>query len=218
VIKAVLLDVGGTLLEVNPSVGEIYARVAVQYGINEDPKVLQKRFRDAWVLQKKKGRHQDKGGWDEIVNEVFAPYPLDNKDELVEKVYDAFRAPDVWHLFPEVIPTIETLKSRGLSLSIASNWDDRLPALLDEMNLTPYFDHQFISFAVGYSKPHPQFFQTALNTLRLSPSEILHVGDDAQDDVVGASALGIHTLLINRKAPSTKPRVISSLAEIPRYL
>ncbi len=41
-------------------------------------------------------------------------------------------------------------------------------------------------------------FELALEKTGLTPEEVMHIGDSISSDVKGASALGIHTLWLNR--------------------
>ena len=48
-MRAVCFDVGGTLIEPWPSVGHVYAEVAVQFGITDiAPDALNMQFAAAW--------------------------------------------------------------------------------------------------------------------------------------------------------------------------
>ena len=46
--KAVFFDVGGTLLRVEPSVGEVYAKHARSFGFRGSGEELDRRFRKQW--------------------------------------------------------------------------------------------------------------------------------------------------------------------------
>jgi FMN phosphatase YigB (HAD superfamily) len=46
--KAVFFDVGGTLLRVHPSVGEVYAELARDFGFSGSPDALDEQFRLQW--------------------------------------------------------------------------------------------------------------------------------------------------------------------------
>ena len=47
-------------------------------------------------------------------------------------------------------------------------------------------------------KPRKELFELALKKTGLAPEEVIHIGDSISSDVKGASALGIHTLWLNR--------------------
>lgn len=72
------------------------------------------------------------------------------------------------------------------------------------------------SAAVGYQKPDPAIFTTALSTLGVAPAEALHVGDRRVEDLDGARSAGLQALLLDRspQAEATDD-VITTLAQIP---
>ena len=51
---------------------------------------------------------------------------------------------------------------------------------------------------VGVDKPRPQIFLAALERANVSPHEAAHVGDQPDVDVVGAKALGMKPVLLDR--------------------
>ena len=51
---------------------------------------------------------------------------------------------------------------------------------------------------VGVGKPDPRIFQAAAKALGVALDEVLHVGDDAHLDVVGAMECGMQAVWINR--------------------
>ena len=51
---------------------------------------------------------------------------------------------------------------------------------------------------VGVGKPDPRIFQAASDRLGLAPEMVLHVGDDAHLDVIGAMQTGMQTVWVNR--------------------
>jgi putative hydrolase of the HAD superfamily len=48
---------------------------------------------------------------------------------------------------------------------------------------------------VGYLKPHPLIFQTALRCVGTQPDETVFVGDDPEADIVGAHKAGLRAVL-----------------------
>jgi HAD superfamily hydrolase (TIGR01549 family) len=78
-------------------------------------------------------------------------------------------------------------------LALVSNFDHspHARAMLDRYNLTPFFEAVVISAEVGFKKPDPRIFQPALSTLKLSPEEVVYVGD-SDEDVEAARAAGIY--------------------------
>ena len=69
-------------------------------------------------------------------------------------------------------------------------------------------DALITSEQVGVLKPEPAIYQVALRRLNARPAETVMVGDNWQADVVGALAVGIRPLWLNRTgAPRLLPHV-----------
>jgi putative hydrolase of the HAD superfamily len=100
--------------------------------------------------------------------------------------------------FPDAEPALAELRSRGLSLWCVSNWDVSLGEVLERAGLASMLDGVLTSAAAGARKPEPAIFARALEQAGCSPAEAVHVGDTPEEDVAGARAAGIRTLLIDR--------------------
>jgi putative hydrolase of the HAD superfamily len=201
----VLFDVGGTLLHVRDSLGAIYARAAAQHGLDVDPVEIEHRFRVAWEESLARARARDhvcsddilRNEWFLIVRRAFGrSVPDDLMPALFEHLYERFVTPSAWILAAGVRRTITRLRSRGLRLGILSNWDSRLPATLERLELLDLFDFVVVSYAVGYEKPHPSMFAEAIRRAEVEPARILHVGDSWESDIQPARELGMRTLWV----------------------
>ena len=214
-IKAVTFDVGGTLIEPWPSVGHVYAEVAARHGLKAfSPEQLNARFKDAWRSRERFDyTRQD---WAELVDEVFgSPIATAPGGLFFAELYERFAQPDAWHVFDDVVPTLDALASRGIRLAVISNWDERLRGLLSRLNLDRYFEALAISCEVGFPKPSRAIFQQAAADLDLRAGAILHVGDSFELDVEGAKAAGFHALQIHRTTRTAPNKDLHSLAELP---
>ena len=129
------------------------------------------------------------------------------------ELYDRFAEPDAWHIYEDVLPTLDLLASREIKLAIISNWDERLRPLLHKLKLDHYFEAFAISLEVGFPKPSPVIFEHAANRLGLPASSILHVGDSSEMDIAGANAAGFqaHPNPSSLRAPTSG---LHSLAEL----
>jgi putative hydrolase of the HAD superfamily len=152
------------------------------------------------------------------VSDVFEPFAKTLPAGLFDSIYEAFREPSAWFVFPDVRATLEELRRMKIRLAVASNWDERLPDLLGALGLEHSFERLFVSYFHGSVKPAPEFFSRAAATMKLAPEQILHVGDDTDEDFEGASAAGMRAVLVDRSRPTNPPNRISSLAELPRYI
>ncbi len=217
-IKAVLFDAGGTLLKPHPSVGRVYSEIAAKHRVYMEDDDVEKKFRAAWKKHKAAGNKMDKEWWRAVVMDVFEGEVFKDADAFFDGLYSAFAEPSRWRIFPDVVPTLTELRNRGITLAIASNWDDRLPKLLRELALSPYFDNQFISSFVGHVKPEAAFFNHALKMMGLEAGDVVHVGDDAVEDLSGAAGVGIKAVLLDRNAKESRGDTINTLADLVRLV
>ena len=207
-------DVGGTLLEPFPPVGQIYADAAVAYGYpGFSADLLKQRFVAAW--RKFDDFNYTRSAWAQLVDATFEGLIEQLPSEtFFPELYERFARPEVWRVFPDVFPTLEKLGSAGVKLAIISNWDERLRPLLHALRLASYFDPIIISCEVGCCKPSPGIFQTTADKLGLPPQEILHVGDNPENDADGARAAGFQACLLLRGSQTSGPGQIQSLDEL----
>ena len=65
---------------------------------------------------------------------------------------------------------------------------------LIQLDLLDYFPTRIYSSVVAVRKPHPRIFRTALKQLKLSPADVLFVGDRLRMDICGAKWSGMRTV------------------------
>ena len=68
------------------------------------------------------------------------------------------------------------------------------------IGISQYFRACISAQAFGVGKPDPRIFHAAAGAVGLAPANVLHVGDDAQLDVLGALNAGMQTVWVNRAA------------------
>lgn len=225
--SAITLDAGNTLLYCDPSPPEIYAHHLGRHGPSVRAEDVGPVFAEAWAEMQRRtpagaDRYGSKPGgeiewWGEFVREVLRrlshPAPW---RPLLGDLYEAFCAVDVWHVFPEVSDTLGRLTENGIPLAVISNWDRRLPEILDNLGLTNFFDVITVSSLAGVEKPATEIFSGTLERLGVSATATLHVGDSPLDDYYGAEEAGMIPVLIDRHREFADDgfRRIESLAEL----
>lgn len=63
--------------------------------------------------------------------------------------------------------------------------------------LKPYFNFIFTAEKVGFKKPNPKIFETAMKTAGSTPCSSLMIGDSFEADIKGALKLGMQALHFN---------------------
>ena len=212
-IKAIFFDAAGTLFYLTKTVGDHYALIGREVGLNLDAQKLERAFHVAWQQRPRRPpidgprENDDKGWWRELVDHVFdqvAPSVSEiDRDSFFEVAYEHFAEPGVWELYPEVHGVLEELAPH-FRLAVISNFDGRLRFILQNLGISKYFDHVFISSEFGADKPDPEIFRRALKVMKLKADEVLHVGDDPGRDWEAAAAAGMSVFRLDRPKNSLR--------------
>ena len=207
-IKAIFFDAAGTLIKPTRRVGESYAIFAQKYGMRVSSGEIAERFRVCFPsapplafpgASAEAIEELERAWWKELVRRVWEPWDrFQQFDEYFEELFAYFAQPETWTIYPEVVETLSALGERGLILSVISNFDSRLIAILEGLGLAQWFEHIFVSSQVGYAKPDRQIFLTALERHNLKAGDALHVGDSEEKDLRGANEAGLMGVLVER--------------------
>jgi putative hydrolase of the HAD superfamily len=213
VIKAILFDAAGTLFYLTKTVGNHYAYVGREVGLDLDAQELDRAFHAAWKQMPRRPAidgpraNDDKGWWRELVGRMFDQVvpslsELD-RDNFFEIAYEHFAEAGVWKLYPEVLEVLEQLRPR-FQLAVISNFDGRLRFILQHLGISNYFSHVFISSELGADKPDPEIFRRGLTLMHLDANEVLHVGDDLERDWKAAKEAGLSVFQLDRPKNSLR--------------
>jgi putative hydrolase of the HAD superfamily len=87
----------------------------------------------------------------------------------------------------------------GYRLAIVSNVHEAylVPSHLEKMGLRNRFDAVVLSIEVGWRKPHPEIYATALEALGAQADQAVFVGDRHSADYLGPERVGIKSFLID---------------------
>jgi len=120
-------------------------------------------------------------------------------DAALEELHAYHQQSNLWELLPpDVLPALTALRARGLKLTVVSNANGRLSALLDRLRVASCFDCVLDSHDEGVEKPDPRFFEIALERSGARPETTIHVGDLYQVDVLGARSAGLRGVLLDQ--------------------
>ena len=242
-LKAVLFDLDDTLLDWSTFEGD-WAQMEQRHIQNvfdyiqrdlhplEDLEAYFAEFRtrtiDAWTSARDTLRAPNLGNVliDAAVALGVPGEKLDARRVLEEYAWDAVAGTS---MFPDVPDALRLLRDNNIQVAIVTNAYQ--PMWIRDIEIAthgilPFFPSCRISAAdVGYLKPHPTIFETALNCLGVAPEEAVFVGDDAEADVAGSQAAGLRAVLrysVRQRYAFDTPIVpdarIYSLAELPAIL
>ncbi len=203
-------DVGNTLVRPHPSVSEVVRQVLAEEGHVHDLSAIDELMPLVDEYYEDRYRSDDTFWTDENrTSQVWVGmYSLlcrklgieDGAERIAARVYEEFGDPGRWTVYPDVLPAFARLRRRGLRLGLISNWDNRLSGLMDGLGLTSELETIVSSAEVGLHKPDPRIFELACARLGVAATEAAHVGDHHYADIVGAQAIGMLPVLIDRHA------------------
>ena len=107
-------------------------------------------------------------------------------------------------------------------MALVSNFYGNMPVVLQEFQLDDLFIEVVESAVVKVRKPDPAIFRLAVETLHLSPEEVIVVGDSISKDIIPAKSVGCKTIWMRGEGwtncceDETVPdAVITTLQELP---
>jgi putative hydrolase of the HAD superfamily len=223
VIRAVLLDAHGTLLELQPPAAALQRLMAERFAVRITEAQARRAiaaeitYYRAHLHEGRDGASVDelRGRCSEVLRQALATeHVLDaiGAGEFTQTLLAALQ----FRPYPEVAGVLDDLRARGLRLVVASNWDASLAHTLDQLGLLGRLDGVVVSAQAGAPKPDAPVFERALDLAGAAANQALHVGDSLEEDIAGAARAGIRAVLVNRDNRPVPPHVpaVSSLAEL----
>lgn len=236
-IRAILFDIGGTLLDSDEPESLAYLRDGVKLAHQRlcellDPPPLARyrraylwwlarAFTKAWLARTEMNTSLE-------IWRFHKRFGIDLDDARLDEISCLLYRPMIAlaHANPGTTDALAALRDRGLLLGVISN-TIAPPQGLDEHlateGLIEYLPVRIYSCQVGVPKPNPKIFRVALQRMGAPASQTLYVGDKPRIDVRGAASVGMPTAL--RTAPGATRRRgpaadldIRQIADLLEYL
>jgi putative hydrolase of the HAD superfamily len=127
---------------------------------------------------------------------------------------------DKIRVFAEVLKALKELKHRGFKLIILTNARrEFVDAELGKLEIRGYFEHIFSSTSdFGLLKKTTNLYEKVCDACGISPSEMIHVGDDHYFDFEVPRKLGILAFYLDRTGKNTGEFVVHNLQELNNKL
>ena len=240
-IKAVLFDLGGTLIYFDGNwveVAEAANRELLQHLQEQGLQLDAQRFLDEFRARLEEYYRQREMEFIEyttahILRTLLADlgYPGVTPEMMAPALKQLYAVSQAhWKVEEDTLPTLDALQRAGYRMAVVSNASDDadVQRLVDNAGIRGYLDLVLSSAACGTRKPNPRIFQLALEHWKLTPSEAVMVGDTLGADILGARNAGIYSIWITRRAnkPANRDHAgtiqpdtqIQTLAELPGRL
>ncbi|MGQ9782146.1 MAG: HAD family hydrolase [Nitrososphaeria archaeon] len=224
-IKAVLFDLGGTLIHGNdsPDLYRAYNRLLRAHGIERTLSDIENAF--SGVYKKRVVEKILYGGgsfWAKFNLLLLKKLGVEQGASDLAKCLDR----EWWDyvdiaLYPDVLPLLKELRLRKLKLGVVTNGTESdIDTILKKVGLESFFELKVGIDTFKKVKPDREVFSGCSARLCLLPSEILFVGDSVENDYVGASDAGMNALLLDRedKVKSERLKKIRDLREVIDFI
>ena len=123
-------------------------------------------------------------------------------------------------IFPEVEDVLKECRSQGYKLIIVSNARREFINLqLKRTKIDNYFERVFSSTSdFNLTKQTVKVYQQVSSIMKISPTEMIHVGDDLLFDFVIPRKLGIKSFYLDRTSKKSGNSIIHNLRELKESL
>ena len=220
-VKAVLFDLGGTLIYTT-EIPQVYRKILEVHG-------FKRSIEEISHAQQETERNLDIQNLAVLFEEYWIRWNMqilrrlgikENMRGLAETIAERWWDYSKVELYPEVVETLQQLRSMGLKIGIVTNGlKSDYKEILRKVGLLDSFDVMVGVDTVGKMKPQKEIFLYALDKLEVSPSEAVFVGDQVRQDYEGARRAGLRPLLIDRNnLMSGDVESVGSLGEVKNYL
>jgi len=217
----IFFDLDGTLLYIRPAPEVFYQQVCQEYGLEDTglsgARAVALRFVSEHGLDY---RHDELGMWRAANREVFLYLGAGERaDECAIRFQTLFRSGSEYLLYPDVLPALDALHSRGYLLGALTGRIHSGEDELVRLGVRPYLHFVLCAGEVGVQKPDPRLYRAALARAGLPAEAVVLVGDQWVD-VEGARSVGMAPVLIVRGRPAVggEVRQAGDLRELLTWL
>lgn len=198
-IKAISLDLDDTLWPIWPTI-ERAERALHHWMVEHTPMaaalfsspVALREIRDYMMANRPDLKHDLSAVRRESIR--LALYRAGESPLLAEQAFEVFfAARQQVDLFEDALPALEFLANRYPLVSLSNGNAD-----VTRVGLGTYFKASISAREFGVGKPDPRIFHAAAGAVDTTPEHVLHLGDDATLDALGALNAGMQAGWINR--------------------
>ena len=194
-LKTVIFDIDGTLLNTEPVYMQAWMEAGKRFGYNVTREaLLQTRAVSKQIAMERLQRC------------CGADFPYDTvRKERIRIAEELFQiTPPEQLRMPGALETLTLLREKGFTLAAATSTErNQTAAHLAQGELTDFFSAIVCGDMVKKGKPEPEIFLKVAELVGAKPEECLVVGDTPAD-VLAAEAAGMKMVLIPDQVPPTE--------------
>ncbi|MDE0670168.1 MAG: HAD family hydrolase [Caldilineaceae bacterium] len=215
-MPSIVFDLDSTLLD-NSSYQDTLAEICRQ--VSElhpgvEPRQLQQANLTIWTSNKNRymtelwdGTKDTFSLGEEVWELTLAQCGIQSRSIAREaaRIHDATEAGHI-RLYADARSAVQTLQQAGIRMALVTNGPSQLQRRkIEILGIAPWFEAVLVSAEVGHSKPEPEIYMLALESLNADPKDAWFVGDNLYTDIAGANNVGMPSVWVNRTGEPLPP-------------
>ncbi|VDB96186.1 unnamed protein product [Peniophora sp. CBMAI 1063] len=208
-IRFVTFDALYTLLKPRAPIPVQYAEAFAAAGLGTlDPNEVGRSFRAAYkqVHSNKPDAAAESASsfWQDVISLTALGAGADAKatkaalPTLVPQLLQRFSTDEGYRLYPDTIESLSRLQKMEIPYGLITNSDDRILNVLScfDNRLLGAFKVWLVSDNIDMAKPDERIFRRAAVEATVERHQVVHIGDELENDYYGAMRAGMHALLL----------------------
>ncbi len=201
--KVISFDLDKTLID-TPSPVEIIYSFLIYNGVKPD----KQRIREILSKINYSDRKNNPEEYYIAINQkVLGNFGLYGK-KYARKLLEYWFSPSNYRLYPEVKEVLDILKNRYILVITSNNLSWEIKDVLNHISLSRYFKYIFSPDVTGSFKPSQKMYMYVAEKTGVRLSEVLHIGDNIEEDYLGALKSGVKALLIKRYITKNEEKIL----------
>lgn len=215
--SAISFDLGQTLVELDEN---LLVKQAHRCGYTLNHSLLMSEQDHAWGVYNVSKANGLTGfdAWASFMRDLLAraqlhsvenqtPATTEQREQFVRYLWSQQPTNNLWRKpIPGMLELLSALETRGAKIGVLTNSEGRARELIDELGFGRFVQVVVDSGVEGIEKPDPRIFARMAERLNCSPTDMVHVGDSYEADVLGALGAQITPIwLVRGAAPEPTP-------------
>ena len=206
-------DATGTLIELRAPVGDTYRQVALDFGVDLPAWRLEDAFRRvltrAGAPRGEGATPQARAGnetraWFDLIRQTFqaadSTVRFPDFEAFAGALFETFGTATAWRIRDDADALrdwLRAIRAEGHGVGVLSNFDHRLPKILEEIEIATFFDFILTPHQLGAAKPAPAAWQAAAAALDCPVDALVYIGDDPPERLAAMRAHGVGILAVH---------------------
>ena len=133
------------------------------------------------------------------LEKTFEAMKVTSTAALIDRVSELYIQQLSTHteLFEGTVSVLEYLNSKYTLHIITNGFEHTQQRKLENSGIAQFFKIVLTAEKIGFKKPHPTIFMSALKTAEVLPEHAMMIGDSLEADIQGALKLGMQAIHFN---------------------